>query len=196
MPKIVDKQAKSAAILEAAVRVFADKGVVATKMIDIAKEAGIGKGTVYEYFSSKEAIFLEAMNLYLLQFEGVMQETLQSKGDPQSRLWQLMSRVIQDLAELTDVIQIMLDFWAVGLRSEQFNVWRSAYDNFRGIIARTITEGIESGQFRPVNADSAARSLMAVLDGLVFQYIMVEDKAAFLGQLDTIFDVTLGGLTL
>ncbi len=56
MPKIVDKEAKRKKILEASMRVFAKKGVENTKMKDIAKSAGIGKGTIYEYFNSRDEI--------------------------------------------------------------------------------------------------------------------------------------------
>ncbi|RMF59539.1 MAG: TetR/AcrR family transcriptional regulator, partial [Calditrichaeota bacterium] len=47
-PKVVDKTAKRQEILDAALRVFARKGFKNTKMIDIAEEARIGKGTIYE----------------------------------------------------------------------------------------------------------------------------------------------------
>ena len=40
-------------------QVFAKKGVAKTKMIDIATIARVGKGTIYEYFASKEDIFRE-----------------------------------------------------------------------------------------------------------------------------------------
>ena len=56
-PKIVDKEAKKTQIIIAATQVFSKLGVAKTKMIDIAQAAGIGKGTIYEYFRSKEEIF-------------------------------------------------------------------------------------------------------------------------------------------
>ena len=59
-PKIIDKEAKKAEILQAAMQVFSRKGVAKTRMADIAVAAGIGKGTIYEYFRSKEEIFAAA----------------------------------------------------------------------------------------------------------------------------------------
>ncbi len=47
-PKKIDKNAKKKQIIQAAMQVFSEKSVVNTKMIDIAKAAGIGKGTIYE----------------------------------------------------------------------------------------------------------------------------------------------------
>ncbi|MDY0268853.1 TetR/AcrR family transcriptional regulator [Trichloromonas sp.] len=52
------KQATRQAIIEAAVRLFAEKGFEKTSIEQIARAAGIGKGTIYGYFRAKEEIFL------------------------------------------------------------------------------------------------------------------------------------------
>ncbi|WP_206459512.1 TetR/AcrR family transcriptional regulator [Anaerovorax sp. IOR16] len=52
------KKQKRELILESTYDIFIEKGYANTKIIDIAEHAGIGKGTVYEYFESKEAIFM------------------------------------------------------------------------------------------------------------------------------------------
>jgi AcrR family transcriptional regulator len=51
------KEARKAQIIAAAARVFANKGFTGTAIAEIAIEAGIGKGTIYEYFESKEDLF-------------------------------------------------------------------------------------------------------------------------------------------
>ena len=53
-------------IIEAAVIVFSRKGFHRAKVEEIAEVAGVGKGTVYEYFKSKKELFLE-MVLYIHQ---------------------------------------------------------------------------------------------------------------------------------
>ena len=64
-PIIVDKELKKQDILVAALKVFARQGIAKTKMIDIAIEAGIGKGTIYEYFRSKEEVIRESFQAFL-----------------------------------------------------------------------------------------------------------------------------------
>lgn len=51
------KQARPAEILEAALKVFAEKGFAGARMEDIAARAGVTKGTIYLYFENKEAVF-------------------------------------------------------------------------------------------------------------------------------------------
>ena len=64
-PKVVDRQKKREKILRAALKVFSDRGMTEFKMIDIATAAGIGKGTIYEYFSSKEDIIAGCFNVFM-----------------------------------------------------------------------------------------------------------------------------------
>ncbi|MCL2436841.1 MAG: TetR/AcrR family transcriptional regulator [Clostridiales bacterium] len=56
------KNLKRELILDTSFDLFLSKGYSNTKVVDIATKAGIGKGTVYEYFESKEAIVLELVN--------------------------------------------------------------------------------------------------------------------------------------
>lgn len=51
------KTARRGEILEAATKVFAEKGYDGTRMSDIAEQAGITKGTIYLYFTNKEDVF-------------------------------------------------------------------------------------------------------------------------------------------
>src|ERR1700740_630418 len=51
------KQARAPEILDAALACFSEKGFAATRMEDIARRAGISKGTIYLYFDSKQAVF-------------------------------------------------------------------------------------------------------------------------------------------
>src|SRR2546429_4789390 len=51
------KAARPAEIVAAALQVFVERGFAATKLADVARHAGVTKGTVYLYFESKEALF-------------------------------------------------------------------------------------------------------------------------------------------
>ena len=53
MPRVIDKRKKAEAIGHAALQTFREAGYHGTRMADIAKAAGVGKGTLYEYFDDK-----------------------------------------------------------------------------------------------------------------------------------------------
>ena len=53
-------------ILEAALDIFGEKGLAAARLEDIAKRAGLAKGTIYLYFPNKEALFREMIRRTLV----------------------------------------------------------------------------------------------------------------------------------
>ncbi len=81
------KEARPAEILDAAVGVFAEKGFAAARMDDIARRAGVTKGTIYLYFQSKEDVFkalvqgsigrqIETVTDAMLRYEGTTRDLL------------------------------------------------------------------------------------------------------------------------
>lgn len=76
-------------ILLAATKVFARKGLAATKMADIAAEAGIGYGLLYHYFASKELIFKATVERSTNAFERLIARIQEQTGSPWERIYQL-----------------------------------------------------------------------------------------------------------
>jgi AcrR family transcriptional regulator len=58
MARIVDKSARRAGIVEAAARVFVERGVTGTTVADVARAASVAQGTIYLYFKDKDDIVL------------------------------------------------------------------------------------------------------------------------------------------
>jgi AcrR family transcriptional regulator len=80
--KIVDKEAKREAIFKAALRVFSQKGVANTTIKEIADAAGIGKGTIYEYFNSKDDIIKASFEHIMMQATKNIKEQVEGIDDP------------------------------------------------------------------------------------------------------------------
>jgi AcrR family transcriptional regulator len=60
------KDARPGELMSAALKVFGERGFAATRLEDVAKRAGVSKGTVYLYFDSKEALFKAAVESAIL----------------------------------------------------------------------------------------------------------------------------------
>jgi AcrR family transcriptional regulator len=67
MPKVIPEYKENARkkIIKSALTTFYEKGYNDTKMDDIARNLGVSKGAIYQYFDSKDKLFLEAFDLYL-----------------------------------------------------------------------------------------------------------------------------------
>ena len=68
-PKMIDREEKVKEIAAAALALFSQKGYPATSVGQIAQAAGIGKGTIYDYFNTKEEIFIASIMEWLTQFD-------------------------------------------------------------------------------------------------------------------------------
>lgn len=178
-PKIIDKEEKKQQILEAAIRVFAQNGVMQTKMTDIAEAAGIGKGTIYEYFRSKEDIFAEAYNHIFLNTEHRIAKVLESPIQPEEKLRNFMSVTMEELLvkDGGEFAGIMMSFWSEGVRKKNERIMeiidlKKIYSDFRIMIAGILEEGINKGQFREMDTHITASVIIGAMDGILLQYIM------------------------
>lgn len=200
MPRIVDKEQKKAEILQIAMQVFARKGVVKTKMIDIAQAAGIGKGTIYEYFRSKEEIFTEAFNSMFSAIESSLIDSIASVADPVEKLDRLVEVSLQKfIYENSEFAGIMMDFWAEGIRNKDEKLLdilalHDIYSKYRTLITGILTEGIEKGVFRNVDMHSLSAIMIASLDGLLLQWIMDRELFDMKQVSRTFMDTFLNGI--
>jgi AcrR family transcriptional regulator len=181
VPKIVDKEEKKAAILEASVRVFAEKGWHKTKIADIAEAANIGKGTVYEYFHSKDELLAASFQHFMTQVEIFIADRLAPIDDPLTRLeayFLSWAEIFE--SEYMDYMEIVLDFWAEGIRSKErfssLDLMKVYYDN-REFIEHLLEECISEGCIKKIDTKIVASIIIGTLDGLLIQWIL--DKNVF-----------------
>jgi AcrR family transcriptional regulator len=85
----VDRDSRREAILDAAAEVFMEVGFAAASMSTIAARVGGSKGTLYNYFKSKEELFEAHVNRHCLWHQEVMDEYLTQDGDIQGALTHL-----------------------------------------------------------------------------------------------------------
>ncbi len=87
------KQKKKEQVLMAGLEVFAEKGLTAAKMSDIAKKAGVSYGLVYNYFTSKEQIIIELVNNGLSSIQELIDEIKKTPLPPLERIRETFIRL-------------------------------------------------------------------------------------------------------
>jgi AcrR family transcriptional regulator len=183
MPKTVDREQKKDMILKAAMRLFARKGISETKMEEVAKEAKIAKGTIYEYFKSREELLNLAFNYLLVLINKLVRQRMAEASSPDEKIKAGFLAYL-DTASLgiEDYAQILPDLWAYGMR-ERVGETEIAFDlawiyhQFREQYSEALKAGIADGIFRDMDADIAASSITAAGDGLYLQWMA--DRANF-----------------
>lgn len=194
------KQARPAELLAAALDHFVERGFAATKLDDVAAQAGVSKGTLYLYFGSKEELFkavirqgifpvLDEGEALLAQHDGDARSLLQTML---LRWWQLVGAtrlagipklMISEAGNFPDVAQYYYEH--VILRG-------------RDLMRRVLERGIAAGEFRAVDIESAIDVIFAPLLMLTIWRYSLGPCAC--GQQDpetylrTHFDLLLNGL--
>jgi AcrR family transcriptional regulator len=169
-----DRGDKRPRLVKAAALVFAERGFVSTRVADIAERAEVGKGTVYEYFKSKEELLFavfESMNEDII---ARMDAVLDEDEPTQEQLFNLLRLGAEVVVEQVDLQPVILDFWAASRGSSFEEHYRdsvvSSYSFYRKIFAEFIQRGQKKQEFRvDVDAEALAATVVATVDGLGIQ---------------------------
>lgn len=200
MPKIVDKEEKKAKILEAAIRVFAKKGMSKTTISDIAGAADIGKGTVYEYFRSKDEIFSASFLYFMDKVETTISKHLYRIHDPLEKLSAVFTAWADILdSEYVDYLEIVLVFWAEGIRTKDDFVTvdlMNYYLEYRKTIEALLEECVARKRIKAIDTKVVASSIIGALDGLLLQWIMDRNVFNMRRAVETFGQVVIDGLRL
>jgi len=176
MPKIVDKKEKEAAIGQAALQIFLEKGYHRAKMADIAQAAGMGKGTLYEYFKNKSDILQFVFGRYFIDFkEGALQATGKA-ADPRERLLALIGFTLGHLADWEDHCAVYIDYLSVARTDNELQgITEEIYREASQLFFRLIQECQDSGELRnDIDPGSIAELLISLFDGIILRGIYSE----------------------
>lgn len=154
-------------IFQAAIKVFADSGFDQAKMDDIAKEAGVAKGTIYYHFKSKEDLFVGLMN------EGV--QKLIDFAKRNTALYDSPTRQMQALVESHVLFYVENGMLAKLLLSEAFGTksrqlqFRIKIHEYLRLIEEILLRGTETGEFKVKHVPEAASAFFGAASVVVLQ---------------------------
>ncbi len=159
------KDERPAELLAAALEVFVEKGFAATKLADVARRAGVTKGTVYLYFDSKEALFKavvrETIVPVIAQGEALARAFTGSARELVERLVREYWRLVGETA-LAGIPKLMMAEAATFPELTRF-YYDEVVTRGHRLMAGVIERGIKSGEFRPVDVKVAAKLAMTPL---------------------------------
>ncbi|UCE65555.1 MAG: TetR/AcrR family transcriptional regulator [Candidatus Zixiibacteriota bacterium] len=200
MPKKVDKEAKKDKILKAAMKVFAKKGIFETKMEMVAQKAGIAKGTIYEYFKSKDELAQMVFNYLLVQMNMHVKQDMAIASSPAEKLKAgILAYVDVEALGLSDISEILPDLWAYGirLRNSRADVpfdLRWIYLQYRDLFGRALQEGIDKGHFKNLDPKSVSAFIVAAADGFYLQWMSDRKNFNLKNAAEDFIDKMLAGI--
>ncbi len=182
-------------LLHAAVRVFASKGFHASRVKDVAAEAGVAHGLLYHYFRSKDEVLDEIFRRTWSNLTGEL-ERIETSGVPlREQLRRFAAVYLGSWLETPDLIRVLVREIArgpgVGARADEI-------EGVLASLARMIEAGCRRGEVRGgVNARFAAFAVYGAFEEILTGFVL-EQLPAEAADVDraiaTVVDLVSAGL--
>lgn len=163
------KAARPQELLEAGLRLFLRKGLAGTRIEDVAREAGVSKGTLYLYYASKDELFKAVVRHYLTQFivEAGNLADLHS-GPSATLLHQLASTwwLRVGSSEAAGLVVLLMNETASFPELAQFYM-DEVIAPTHALLRRVLERGVAQGEFRSLDIPSVVHSMIAPVQFLI-----------------------------
>ncbi|NRD80068.1 TetR/AcrR family transcriptional regulator [Bacillus sp. BRMEA1] len=187
MPKVSDeyKERKRQSVLESALKCFGEKGYHLTTMDDIVAYSKMSKGLIYNYFKSKEELYLSLMDERSNRALDDLQKRFKQIPEAKDKLRELF-RIYREAVlaeEWRSFIRVHLEFWLYSSRQEQLReLMNNRYKHqFRDFLSEIIEEGKKAGEFKSdVQVEFVAGLFWAFIDGICLHYSVLWEDYAYI----------------
>jgi len=173
---VANPEEKQDLIRQAAIRAFSRKGFYNTRAEEIAREAGVAVGTIYNYFASKEEILLSIFKAEFEQRMQIFRDLLASDLPIPDKIRSILENHFSRLSEHGDLVQLMMQ--------EKFNPGEEfrtklldLYREMIGRIEKLIQEGMDKGWVRACHPRIIAYALLGVVESLSAYALMYPEEA-------------------
>lgn len=180
-------------ILEAAICLFARRGYSETDTQLLADKLGVGKGTLYRYFPSKEALFLAAADRVMQNLRAHIDAAIADSTDPLDRITVAIRAFLEFFADHPEGVELLIQERAqfkdrkkptyFEHREANIERWRALY---RSLIAE--------GRVRPIPVERITDVISDLLYGTIFTNYFAGPRKSVADQADDIIDVVFNGI--
>jgi AcrR family transcriptional regulator len=172
------KEKKKRHILESALKAFGEKGFQLATIDDIVAESGLSKGAIYNYFKSKEEIYLQLMQMRTEQNIAKLKRSFLERGTAKEKLHQFFKNYaeIELSQKWQKMIGVHLEFWIHSGRDEELKkVMTDRYDDvYQVLLVEIIEEGIRQNEFNKETDPSLISSMVwGTIDGICLHYSVI-----------------------
>ncbi|NOY60883.1 MAG: TetR family transcriptional regulator [Calditrichaeota bacterium] len=186
-------------LLEAAVRVFSEKGYAATRLSDIGEEAGVTRGAIYWHFGNKKELFAALFKERVDPFFKFIKEILNEDFGPLDKIQKILTVFFERFRCDRDFLANQhLDFIEMKIRNEVPEIrtfMKEREDKFYEILVDVVNAGIELGEIRKdVDPDAVTSMLATLIAGYAFLLAGNEASSLFKGKGKEMVEIFITGI--
>ena len=190
MAIIVNKEEKRSNIACSCKEILLEHGIKNLTISQIAKTAGVGKGTIYEYFENKEDIVFEIITMFITEHEKKLFEITDQNISTKDKLFHFFYMIHED-ENSNKQLNIYREFLAISMTTGtqemvDFNI--KCREKFTDILGQIVKEGITKGEIR-TEAQDMVSALLTFKLGLVVEThtVALDAKDEITRLLDSLF---------
>jgi AcrR family transcriptional regulator len=185
---IVDKEQKKRDIALSCKNLILQNGINNLTVSEVAKTAGIGKGTVYEYFANKDEIVFELVNILMQEHSKKLQATLELKQSTKEKIREFARFFYSDEeAELRTLYKEFISLSLFSPKNEMVEFHAECNQSYFNWFEAILKEGIEKQELKK-EALLLAKGLFVVGEGMFVQNSVVGTEENIQNDLDTFID--------
>lgn len=180
MARIIDKDEKRCDIALASIKLFCDKGIQQTSIDQIAKSAGVAKGTIYLYFKNKEEIVFTIWDILTQQHEENFYKRINQNMSSKEIILEYYN--FSECQESFDKEQTLILFqhFVSSMLIDKTSLYTAYFESFfqkdYDFITKYLYEGIEKSEFVIDDVALLANSIIMLLKGA-----LIKAKASNMG---------------
>jgi TetR/AcrR family acrAB operon transcriptional repressor len=189
----VDKDKKRRGIAVACTELLLEKGIKDLTITEIAKTAGIGKGTVYDYFSNKEEIVFEIIRNFIEEHHRYLLSQSDKRTSTKQKIFYLFDFFLSEYKSYEKHLVVYREYLSVTLSSKfnpmlEFNKECSGF--IRNILEDIIEEGIKKAEIKDVSRNLIDGIMKAERGYMVIAWAEGRDlRKDFKEYINTLFDL-------
>jgi len=189
----IQKEEKRANILKAAIVIFSKDGYHQAKMEDIAKMAGIGKGTIYLYFESKRQLFYSMIKEITDKFLQGIYGKIKGEQDLKKVLETILTYTFDCMHKHQDMTSLMIN--RPGTVDEDMQGWLSAQrTKIIEFLAGTIEDYALLNNYSGINYNLAAHSFLGMIVSLIGEQLLSDKNLDVKNICDEIIQMFFYGI--
>jgi AcrR family transcriptional regulator len=182
-------------ILDAALAVIVQKGYENSRMDDIVVSSKMSKGAIYWYYKSKKEVYLSLVNHWVHNYSAVLNHIVDTDRSASDQLRSLFQYFIVQYEKDPVVFKALLEFWSMAGRDPEFNdKLQKVYSEFVNLISTIIQQGMDNGEFKNLDVDITAMSIMVNIEGIMWFTLFKLKNTSAREYIQTISDFILSGL--
>jgi AcrR family transcriptional regulator len=156
-------ETKRSEILDAAMLCLARYGANKTTLDDIAGLVGLNKATLYYYYQNREAIFIDALEREAQRFIDTVRQNFRKNARARDKMYVFLKTYLSYLQDRAEILELN----ARAMVDNQIFI-RKIHGRMReknsDLMREIVREGMDSGEFRNMNAERVADSIRYIFD--------------------------------